>query len=313
MRNQSKNVDVAFSPSGKWLAVGGGVWEKSGTLKIWDCLTWKLHASFKDEFTDQVRFVRFLSDETVTSASGKRVRRGNPNDGIDFYLWSIPDKKILVEKHLTNARGFANTLDYHPKDDLIVFNQWDPFGKVGVYRMTTLVKKMEFGTGRKLTSIHRFSPDGKRVLSCDGPTLVLSDVATGNEIARRVLDGVEIVNHACFSPNDKMILALTTRAQDQTQILQGDLSAALFKVSVGPAAEGFATFTPDSKSLAITNGDIIEILSVENMKTTKVLTKFKERVTSFCFNSDATMFAIASEKSVRVIDVKSGETLADLQ
>lgn len=309
-RTDDVYVTLAFSPTGKLLAGGGGRWEESGKVTVWNCSDWVPRAHLTEELKDQVQFVKFISDNELASASGKRRARGHPDDGVELVFWDTTDKAVKSRTHIPNCRGFARCLDFLPSSDLVAFSQWKPLATCGVYRLSNLEKRLDLGTDQRYASIHRFAPDGKTLLSCNGPDLSLFEVATGKCVATLTLEGASAAECVSFS-HDGQRIALSC-ADSVVRVLPKDLGAPpqAIKVDSSPTC---LFFTPDGDGLGVADGTSVKIFSVDRGVLTKSHSGGVGPVTSFAFSPDGGRLAIAGKCVIRVIDVKSGEHLAELR
>ena len=115
---------LQFSPGGKWLVAAGGVWLRSGEIKVWECSSWKLYADWTNSLSDQIQNGRFASDEEFVSIGGKMDTKDKRKyGGNEIRFWNISDKREIRMFDLRNARGFAKQIDYLAAKEMVVFGQ----------------------------------------------------------------------------------------------------------------------------------------------------------------------------------------------
>ena len=333
---------VAFSPDGKWLVAAGGrlgklgrPWGGDGVVKVWQTSNWKLHATWKDGFTNPVDQLFFVSKEIVATASDKLIRDtpGSPDDGVLVRYWEIATKKELppLHLHLKDTRH-AFGIGYYAPDKLVAYNSGD-LRKVGIFTLPNLEKKCTLEGHPKGSWLLQFSPDGKRILSLsyEKPFVRLHDVATGKRIAEHNLDyDLDTANpneinihgvQARFSSDGKMI---AVAENSKVYVLTSDLSAVLFDVK-GEHPRGRAEFSPDSEMIAVRNKDskVVELYSLKTKEVVKSFSNNPEGAYAWCFSPDGNWIAITSAgdpggsgrfppSKVRVFEVKTGKLVAEL-
>jgi WD40 repeat protein len=313
-RKSSRVEYIAFSPNGTWLVAAGGIWLESGNLKVWKCSGWILHADWTEGISGQIQSGSFASEDVFVSIGGKRhITDQRMYGGNELRFWNILEKRETEIIDLENARGFANQIDYLPDKNMLVTNQWVKFGTAACYSVPNPQKETEFGTDLKFTVHLRFSPDGKKILCCNGLALCLFEVSTGKLIAQRKVDDCDHNSHilsAAFSPSGDMI-AVGLQDPNKVYVIPSDLGATWLTCDSEFDPKS-VSFTPDNAMIGATNRGAIEVISIKNKTIVHRFENTRAEPSRWCFSPDGSMIAIANAWHIRVLDIKTGKVLAEL-
>lgn len=280
--------DIAFSPDGRWLAVGQGyrflggpTWGGEGEVLMWRVDGWKQQDGFIALFTDNAMAIAFSADgKELVAASDKYFRdtKGDPWDGNVVFIWSVSDGSLVKtltlddqfdEQHLINrGAGSVTTLGLSPDGE-----------QIGLARSGSVPVILHRKTGRldylagHAGNSHglAFSPNGKTLVSGTHmrPFVRLYDAANGKELANFDLKGGE-PTYACvrFSPDGKQIAVGVS--DGSVRLLAADLSKQLRSLEV--------------------SGD-------------------KERVQTLAFAAKADLLVAATANNIRLFEASSGKQL----
>ncbi len=188
---------VAFSPDGKFIATGGGQWDK--TTIIWDVIT------------------------------GRQIRKIKGGPGEVTALAFAPDSKRLLTATEYDETAVARLLDIEKGSELLVLKNKDTafsaafssdgkrivtgggLGKVSVWDATTGKIILQLQGHKDVIRSAIFSSDGKRIATAsrDGSAR-LWDAATGNELLRLTAPSAlvrtsDTVSALAFSSNGKQL------------------------------------------------------------------------------------------------------------
>jgi WD40 repeat protein len=299
--------DVSISRDGKRLAVG----YFDGTTKVFDMENnvTVLTPVSAVPFSFDVALTSFVADGTklavatmtgefalLEPASGKKLDRRQ-----QFFCKAVsPDGKIAVGV-VAGENGVLELRELASDKKQAVLKGHEGFVNAAV-----------------------FSPDGKTLATSDvGSTLIIWDVDTGKEIARKRGEG------PTFSADSKLLMA-----RDNNGVKVWDLSAnkPVVEVEVGATS---AALAPDPTMLALGGGMILsggggttELWSIAEKKGVRTLYGHATRVQALAFSADGKWLATAAdfhrdytvkdwkndprEAVARLWDVRTGKAVAIL-
>ncbi len=181
---------VAFSPDGKLLASGGGIFDK--TLRLWDTKTGKELARL-EEGEDAVTNVAF-------SPEGKLLARVGFDGNVN--IWDVATlRSVAAFKGDLWMLGVA----FSPDGKLLATAA--EVGTVAIWDIATRrqLSALKGHAGKVFSP--SFSPDGKRLVTAGADfTVRLWDVATGQELATLRRDTAPVWDVA-FSPDGKSLVS----------------------------------------------------------------------------------------------------------
>jgi WD40 repeat protein len=247
---------VAFSPDGKTLFTGAGdpsmsynsVSERDGEAQQWDAATRKpLGQPLRHK--GPVQAMAFSPDgKTILTADEESAR-----------VWDAATGKPRPQSLQHWERAVLRAVAYSPDGKTVLTGRDALFGRSGDARL------WDAATGKPIGEplVHEggvfgvaFSPDGKTVLTGSREARQW-DAATGKPVGRplehwETLPGGrrrELFVHAvAFSPDGRLIVA--TLRGGSAQLWEAATGKLLGRAQQGgPANEGFAAFSPDSRTL----------------------------------------------------------------
>ena len=283
-------VEVAYSPDGSQLAVGGsiGIW-------IYDAETGE-EIRLLTGHTAVVLSVSFSPDgETLASSSYDDTVR----------LWDVSSGSHLHT--LTGHTDAINSVSFSPDGKTVASGSWDD--TVRLWDVSSGENLRTFtGHWDQVNSIS-FSPDGVALASgSDDGTIRLWDVSSG-QIIRAFGRGWDFVRSVSFSPDG---VTLASGSDDGTVILWDVSSGSHLRTFTAQNLRVFSTsFSPDGEKLASANSDdTIRLWDVKSGENLSTLTGHTGLVLSVSFGPYGEMLASGSlDHTVRLWDVSSGSHL----
>ncbi|WP_136810852.1 toll/interleukin-1 receptor domain-containing protein [Desulfosediminicola flagellatus] len=210
LQTDKAKTSVAFSPDGKYLAVGG----HDGIVHVLDATNAHVVKELqqedpikKNEIIYNLVQITFSSDGHSIAAATGRVSKDSVLTIGETTLWNIDSgKKIVSKKH----EGQVERVAFSRNGEFLV--SIDQKGMVNVWATTdgSEIRTMKHEERITKATID-FSPDDKYLLIAFDNKAKILEVATGKEIARREHPSGELLD-AIFSPNSKYLATASTDA-----------------------------------------------------------------------------------------------------
>ena len=184
---------LAFSPDGKFLAIGGGEPSRGGEIKIWDIQSGKFAREFPSIHTDAVLALEF-------SADGKFLASGAADKTARVIDLSSGKVVKSFEGHTHHILGVAWSLDGRTLATAGADNV------VKVWDFTTGDRKKNIeGYDKEVTAV-RFAGAGEQMITSSGDNKVRL-VGTDGKEARTFPDVADFVQSAAVSADGKTVIA----------------------------------------------------------------------------------------------------------
>jgi WD40 repeat protein len=214
--------DIAFSPDGKSVLTGS----YDQTVRLWDITTGKEIQIFTGH-TNLVITVGFSLDgkHILTGSEDKTLRLWDIETGRELNQWFIEEPVSALSDDGNYAVGYSEIDNAN--------HIWD---------IQTLTKTHSFAySGPPLRNPTQFSLDGKYLLAGFGKEIVLSDVASGQEIQifRGHTDGITGLD---LSPDNKYVISASF-----------DKTVRLWDVETGQEIRRFSGHTSGVHSVAFSS------------------------------------------------------------
>ena len=278
---------MALSPDGSTLATGD--YEQ---VHLWDTVTGERKAALKTLANDIVIAMAFSPD-------GKTI--ATESDGGTIRLWDVATAthKATLQGHTNRVTSIAfspdgRTLASSSKDKTI--RLWDT--TAAVQKATLTVPSMLYYSSYSIA----FSPDGRTLATAVYKDVVLWDVPSRQ--VRRTLRGQTVIQHLAFSPDGR------TLATESGEIQFWDVGSGEHKTTfVGDYTQAVTNvaFSPDSSTLAGSEGNRIRLWDSVSGAPKTTLTGHTDDITSVAFSPDGRTLASGSEdRTVRLWDVTTG-------
>jgi WD40 repeat protein len=236
-------TSLAFSPDGKILASG----RSGGSINLWDLGTFKPLPQLLHSHTDQV-------NSLVFSPNGRMLASASFDKTI--ILWDVETWKP-IGKPLTGHQEWVTSVAFSPDGKVLASGGFD-----NVVRLWNVETQQPLGQPLRghdddIWSL-AFSSDGKILASGGDNSIILWDMATGQQVGR-LSDGFSGINSMAFSPDSKTLVSG-----------YGDQSIRLWDVAtqqmIGQPLHGHTdqvnsvVFSPDGQTLASGASDMTVIL-----------------------------------------------------
>jgi WD40 repeat protein len=297
----------AFSPDGKWLAVGG----EGGTVHVIDTTTGK-------EVLPDRGHVGWIGAVAVAPDGRTALTSSGRDSTLRVYDLATGKevRQLTTEKHwrLSGAATFA------PQGTTVGAARTD--GQLYLWNAATGVGLHKFRIGGERLSGLAFSPDGKRVATSSLPDAKIHiwDVKAGKELLAFASQHQGMLNGLVFSPNGEL---LASAGGDESIRLWRTDTGRMHRILTGPRHEHehlrgveAIAFSPDGWMLAATASDhSIRLWEVSTGKERLRLKGHEGRVVSVAFSPKRGLLASGGEedKAIRLWDVATGEELRHLE
>jgi RNA polymerase sigma factor (sigma-70 family) len=287
---QTKTLD--FSPDGKTLAVFSGAQE----ISLWEVATGrKTGAIILKALLIEMGCLAFSPDGRFLAVGAFRP---GGDGGIETHLFQVATGEIA--RKFEGPHAVVNALAFSPDGKILALGTRDPG-----------VVLFDVATGKRLRGLdHRekrfvnslaFSPDGKTIASGSWDVILLSDVATGKELARFEAD-MQSVSGLAFTPDGKQ---LVSGGQVPSVRLWDAAGKKLLKTLPSRLYVGRAmALSPDGKTVAMgTAANTVRLWDVASGKELCThLQGHDSTIWSIAFTPDGKTLASAGEREIHLWD-----------
>ncbi|HLW78448.1 MAG TPA: c-type cytochrome domain-containing protein [Terriglobia bacterium] len=291
---------IAYSPDGKWLAVGG-----YKEVRLLDAATGKLAAALGGH-ADLVRSVAFSPDgKWLVTGGGLPARSG------EIKIWDVESHQLI--RTIAGHKDCIYSVAVSHDGKLIASGSYDK-----------LVKLWDPSTGAEIRTLKdhidavfavAFSPDGKRLASgAQDRTVKIWDIATGQRLFT-LSDALDGVTSITYRPSGKQIAAAGYDKQIHVWDITdkgGSLSNAMIADEDSILA---LAYTPDGKMLVSTSADrSIRFRDADTLNPVSVLDNQPDWVEAISISPDGKRLAAGRYNgTVSVYDMTTyGQVLGPL-
>jgi WD40 repeat protein len=294
--------DMAFSPDGATLAVGGMGDGKNGDLnsiELWDWRTGRFLVNLAG-LSDFVLGVSYSPDGKILASGTK--------DGM-ITLWD-PGLGTIIRK-LAGSGTAVNELAFSPDGGTLASGSED--GSIALWDAAAGTRKRTLhGHALGIVAL-RFSPDGAALAAADdSPDIIDWDPASGKLLHTFTIAGYSLITSMAVSPDQKFLAS----GDSKGRILLWDLSRREPVLSLQGHASWIYSlaFSPDGKRLASGSEDHRVILWDAAGGKSSVLNGHTERVKRVAFSPDGSILASAGGDHIIILwDPATGKKLRVLQ
>lgn len=297
---------VAFSPDGKYIAVGGGKFDnpQNGRVSCWELKTGKQIKVIED-LRRPIVAVAFAKDGKTLAVGGfdNMVHLYNPSD-------------MSLKRSLSGHRGYVEGVTFSPDGKTVVSTSND-----------NTVRLWDVASGDQLTALGghtstvmcaAYSKDGKTLIT-GGMDKVLKvwDPTTYREVdsLQPGADAVEFpepILAVVYSPDGKFVAS--AHEDKSVRIRDAETGAVVRTLNGHEDVVSQIAWSPDGKTIATASYDkTVKLWNAADGKNIRSLAGHTNWVFSVAFSPDGKQLASSGyDKTIRVWNVKDGKTLTKL-
>jgi WD40 repeat protein/serine/threonine protein kinase len=288
-------TSVAFSPDSTRIVTGSD----DQTAKVWDARTGAVLLELKGH-TARVRSVGFSPDGTriVTGSDDETAKVWDARSGI---------AQVELKGHTEGVyrSGFSpdGTRIFTSGDDSTA-KFWD--ARTGAVLLDLPASPSTFGMCNAC-----YSPDGRRIVVCDGETAAVLDARTGAPLLQ--LKATQLVTSVAFSPDGTRIV--TGSFGETAKVWNARSGTLICELQGHTDRVTSVAFSPDGARIVTGSEDeTAKVWDAQSGVALPQLTGHNGLVTSVAFSPDGTRIVTGSEdQTAKVWDARSGAALLELE
>ncbi len=284
---------MALSPDGRLLAAGGYVdWHHLGSqsvVRLWHAKTGEAVRDFvaSEKHYGRVHRIAFSPDGKLLAIAAEMGR----SNSADIDIWEIESGKKVCEIRLAHENLGVCGMEFSTDSSTLFDVQsaelraWDV--KTGKLRQTivphTEYQLVEDGVTRRARFAHAvFSPDRKWLITSQGASMVVWDVATGRSVSTVKLPGTDKGRYLGISRDGRWLAAAET----------------LYCLDLGDGAVAICNLDPVAGS--------IRLVECDSAKAARALESCDGRALAFAFSPDNKRLATGMDGGTALVwDVKA--------
>ncbi len=295
LQENSVICSCAYSPDGKWLAVG---LYKSGEIGLYQTSNWQSIHTLRGH-TDSVYTMSFSGDSSriVSGSKDKTIR-----------IWNIQTGEALLVIHGCTHEVVSVAFS---KDSRRIAFSGDEDGTAGIYDAHTgEIFQILYGHTERIESI-AFSEDGSRIVSgSKDKTIGIWDIQTG-EVLQVLYGHTHEVVSVAFSRDGRRIIS--SGDEDGTARIWDTETGELLKTLHGHTQRiRRVAFSEDGNQIVSGGQDkSIRIWDAQTGKVLQTLHGHNYEVVSVVFSKDGSQVISLgrNEKEIRIWDIQTGKVL----
>jgi WD40 repeat protein len=292
--NSNGAMSVAFSPDGKFLAVGNldGKIRVCRTQDYRDFLTCEGHTSW-------IACVAFSpNNQILASASFDHTVK----------LWDLATGECI--QTLTEHTGWAHSVAFSPDGRTLASGSWDCTIKLWDVATGECLKTLQGHTTFVMTVV--FSPDGQLLATCSyDKTVKLWQVETG-QIINTLQGHTHAIRSIAFSPDNQTLVSGSWDCTLRLWEISTGLCLKILRGHTDPVAA--VAFSPDGCAIASASYDCtVRLWDVATGLCFKIMQKHSGWIWSIAFHPQGHILASGSlDRTVTLWNTETGESFRTL-
>jgi WD40 repeat protein len=299
---------LAFSPDGKYLAVGLGNPailgpSRPGEVRVWDVENGTLQLTLKGH-TFWVLDVAFSPDsKSLASASADQTVR----------VWEVPEghERQTIRGHT----GWVRTVDFSPDGKSIASAGDDQVVRVWNARSGDAIHTFR-GHGHQIIAV-AYSSDGKHLASAGGDSNKVGEVriwnTEANEPVRTLQGTTALATSIGFSPDSKLLASASRSMSSATpgQAIIHRVDTCAKQLTLEGKSMGFSAvaFSPDGVSIATGGDEGVKLWNQATGDVTGLFQVFVHPIHGIAFSRDGRRLASVGADGVKIWERKTERIL----